>query len=394
MKKKLLAYSIGALCFGAIAYPAWKMIAEKLAYDKAYQEQLDLIVRGIEIHRWKTRADIIGWKINVSIPDDIEYEEWDEDYEIPRVLFKARKYGAPYFDLYSMGIDGKDVKLVATREDFGANILPLGYFTGPNRSPDGRYIISTSSDKGYGCTLYDIKKRKGHIFSSGRCYVESWIDDGKFAIINDGDGKAYLTLESKEIKYIKDIYGHEFEDANSKFFLVKDGTKAISNIYKHNDFVNSIQGNGEQITYDMPGFKKPERGNYLSDECKYGGTFGVNSSLFTCSYDSNKVYYNVYESNNPNNIVGKSLGFRVIELGKWAIQDGEIYRIVNNSEDTPLSKIKYKYNFGDEYQFTVYDDLYLPISAQKAFEGIDISDYFPELPSKEKYQDSWVKQLY
>ncbi|WP_027250847.1 hypothetical protein [Photobacterium halotolerans] len=394
MKKKFLAYSLGALCVGAIAYPAWKMIKEKIAYEKDYQEQLDVIVEAIEIERWKTRADIIAWKINVSIPEDIEYEVWDEEYEIPRVLFKARKSGDFYYKLYSMGIDGKDVKLVATHEDFGASIWPLGYFTGPNRSPDGRYIISTSNEKGFGCTLYDMDQRKGQSFASGRCYVESWMDDGKIAIINNGDGKAYLTLSSKEIKYIKDIYGDDFEDANSKFFLVKDETKAISNIYNDNDFVNSIQGSGEQIIYDMPGFKNPERGSYLADECKYGGTFGVNSSLFTCSYDSNNLEYNVYESNDPKKIVGKSLGFRVIELGKWGMQDGEIYRIINDSEDTPLAKIKYKYKFGDEYEIIVYDDLYLPISAQESFEGLNIADYFPELPSKERYEDTWIDLLY
>ncbi|MCG2838968.1 hypothetical protein L6J37_19225 [Photobacterium sp. WH77] len=394
MKKKLLAYSVGALCVGAIAYPAWKMIKEKIAYHKDYQEQLDVIVEAIEIERWKTRADIIAWKINVSIPDDIEYEVWDEEYEIPRVLFKARKYGAPDFDLYSMGIDGKDVKLVATREDFGASILPLGYFTGPNRSLDGRYIISTSNEKGYGCTLYDIKERKGQNFALGRCYIESWLDDGKIAIINNGDGKSFLTLSSKEIKYIKDIYGYEFEDANSKFFVVKDGKKAISNIYNDNAYANTIEGSGEQIIYDMPGFKNPERGNFLSDECKFGGTFGVSSSLFTCSYDSNKLDYNVYESNNPNKIIGKSLGYRVIELGKWGMQDGEIYRIVDDSEDTPLAKIKYKYDFGDEYQFTVYDDLYLPVSAKETFEGLNIADFFPELPSKARYEDTWIDLLY
>ncbi|MEL6117711.1 hypothetical protein P0Y67_21150 [Photobacterium sp. SP02] len=394
MKKKLLAYSVGALCVGVIAFPAWKMIKEKIAYNKDYQEQLDLIVRGIEIHRWKTRADIIAWKINVTIPDDIEYEVWDEEYEIPRVLFKARKYGAPDFDLYSMGIDGKDVKLVATREDFGASILPLGYFTGPNRSPDGRYIISTSNEKGYGCTLYDIEKRKGQNFASGRCYIESWMDDGKIAIINNGDGKAFLTLASQEMKYIKDIYGYDFEDANSKFFLVKDETKAISNIYNDNDYVNTIQGSGEQIIYDMPGFKNPERGNYLSDECKFGGTFGVNSSLFTCSYDNNNLEYNVYASNDPKKIVGKSLGFRVIKLGEWGMQNGELYRIIKKPKDTPLTKINYYYDFGDEYQFTVYDDLYLPISAQELFGDLKVSEYFPELPSREKYEDSWIKQLY
>ncbi|MEL6117833.1 hypothetical protein P0Y67_21800 [Photobacterium sp. SP02] len=394
MKKKLLAYSVGALCVGAIAYPAWKMIKEKIAYHKDYQEQLDVIVEAIEIERWKTRADIIAWKINVSIPDDIEYEVWDEEYEIPRVLFRARKYGAPDFDLYSMGIDGKDVKLVATREDFGASILPLGYFTGPNRSPDGRYIISTSNEKGYGCTLYDIEKRKGHNFASHRCFVEAWTDDGKVALINNGGEIGFLTLASEEFKYLKDIYGEDFDDDKNILFLLENEKKSISKIKDKNDFLKSIPREKDQLIHDMPILKKTERVNYLSDECKYGGTFGLDSSLFTCRYDSNKLEYNVYKSNEPKKIVGKSLGFRVIELGKWAMQDGEIYRIINDSEDTPLAKIKYKYDFGDEYQFRIYDDLYLPISAKETFEGLNIADYFPELPSKARYEDTWIDLLY
>ncbi|MEI8593787.1 hypothetical protein [Photobacterium sp. Hal280] len=218
MKKKLLAYSLGALCVGAIAYPAWKMIKEKLAYDKDYQKQLTSLVKAVEIKRWKTRTDILSWRINASIPEDIEYEVWDEQYEIPRILFKARKSGDFYYHLYSMGIDGKDVKLVATREDFGSDIWPLGYFTRPNRSPDGRYIISTSNDKSFGCTLYDIDKRKGHSFASGRCFVESWTDDGRVAIININAETALLTLKSKELKYIKYIYSQDFDDANNIFF--------------------------------------------------------------------------------------------------------------------------------------------------------------------------------
>ncbi|WP_120512795.1 hypothetical protein [Photobacterium salinisoli] len=394
MKKKLLAYSVGALCVGVIAFPAWKMIKEKIADHKAYQEQLDLIVRGIEIERWKTRADIIGWKINVSIPDDIEYEVWDEEYEIPRVLFKARKYGAPDFDLYSMGIDGKDVKLVATRSDFGASILPLGYFTGPNRSPDGRYIISTSNENGYGCTLYDIEKRKGHNFASRRCFVESWTDDGKVALINNGGEIGFLTLASEEFKYLKDIYGDDFDDERNMLFLLENENKSISTIKDKNDFLNSLPREKDQLINDMPILNKTERVNYLSDECKHGGTFGLNSNLFTCRYDSNKLEYNVYESNVPKKIVGKSLGFRVIKLGEWGMQNGELYRIIKKPKDTPLTKINYYYDFGDEYQFTVYDDLYLPLSAQESFGDLNISEYFPELPSREKYEDSWIKQLY
>ncbi|MEL6117915.1 hypothetical protein P0Y67_22220 [Photobacterium sp. SP02] len=396
MKKKLLAYSVGALCVGAIAYPAWKMIKEKISYHKDYQEQLDLIVELIEIERLKTRDDAISWRLNITIPEQLEYEKWDEDNEIPRVLFKARKKGEKYSNLFSMGIDGKDVKLVATYEDFGSKILPFGYFTSPNRSPSGRYIISTShkKDYGYGCTLYDLKERVGYRFASGRCFVESWIDNEKIALVNNDGQSAELKLDSAGLVYLKDIYGYDFDDANNRFFLIDKNKKAISKIKNDNDFLASVNGVGEQIIYDMPGFKKPEKGSFLSGECNSGGVFGVSDNLFTCNYDRQNFVYNVYSTDKPKEIVGQSLGFRVIKLGSWGMQDGFIYRIIKTHEKTPLKIIKYYYEASNKYEIKVYDDLYVSQKMQEDFYKLNLSKYFPDLPTKEKYDETLIKFLY
>ncbi|UTM59797.1 hypothetical protein L4174_017140 [Photobacterium sp. CCB-ST2H9] len=394
MNKKILDLSLVVICLGSMAYPAWKMIEEKLAYDEDYQKQLDLIVKAIELKHWKSKGDVISWSLSVNIPKELGYENWDENNEIPRVLFKARKNGDDYYNIYSMGVDGKNVKLIATHDDFGSSVLPFGYFTEPNRSPDGRYIISTSYKNGYGCTLYDLKLRKGNEVTSGRCFVESWDDDRKIALINNDGETAQLTLESQEVISFKVLYSYDFDDANNRFFIINKENKAIAKVKNNNDFLQSVQGDGDQIIYDMPGFKNPKRGSYLSAECKSGGSFGVKDTLFTCNYDRQNLVYNIYDSNEPEKILGKSLGFRVIKSGAWGMQDGSIYRVIQKEEDTPLTKINYIYDAGENYEIKVYDDLYLSKSMQEGFEDINLSEYFPELPSKEKYEDTLIKLLY
>ncbi|MEL6117929.1 hypothetical protein P0Y67_22295 [Photobacterium sp. SP02] len=394
MKKKLLAYSVGALCVGAIAYPVWKMITEKIVYHKDYQEQLELIVDAIEIKHWKNRNDVISWDVNIKIPEEPSYEKWNENFKLPRVLFKARKKGDDYYNIYSMSIDGKDIKLIATYEDFGGNVVSMGYFIAPSRSPDGRFILSTSSKKGYFCSLYDLNNNEYYQLTSNTCFIESWGGDGKSALVNSNGDTAILNLETKKFVYLKKLFGQDFEDTNGTFLLLNSKSLAISTIEEENDFSEILPGIGNQVVYEMPGFKDPIRKDYLSKECTFGAMFSVDRKYYTCNYSHNNVEYNIYSINKPKEIVGKSIGFIIIKPKAWAIQDGSIYREVQEYEDSPLTRIKYNFNAGEDYELKVYDNLYLPKNMQIEFDRLNISNYFPELPSKNKYNDTLIKMLY
>ncbi|MEL6116470.1 hypothetical protein P0Y67_14735 [Photobacterium sp. SP02] len=394
MKKKLLAYSVGALCVGAIAYPAWKIIKEKIAYDKDYQEQLDLIVEAIEIRRWNTKNDPAHWNINISIPEEPEYETWDENYSLPRLLFRAIKKGERDFNLYSMNVDGTDIKIIATDEEFGGNVAPFGFVKKPRRSPDGRFIISTAFNNGYYCALYDIKERISYRMAPKPCFVESWGYDEKTALIANNGKTALLNLTDRSLKYFKDIHGYQFEDATEGFFVIKDKNIAVSKIYKDNDYLKSIPGDGEQIVFEMPGFKNPKRQNYLTDECVFGGFYGMSESYFTCDFKQNQSTYNIYDSRNPSKVIGESFGFWVIEPGVWAIQEGTIYRVKRDSEDSDIKKMLYTYDAGKEYDLRVYDDFYISENLKNKIDNIDITSHMPKLPTKQQYKETLLDLLY
>ncbi|MEL6116471.1 hypothetical protein P0Y67_14740 [Photobacterium sp. SP02] len=394
MKKKLLAYSVGALCVGAIAYPAWKMIKEKIAYDKDYQEQLNLIVEAIEIRRWNTKSDPADWNINIIIPEEPEYETWDDNYSLPRLLFRAIKKGERDFNLYSMNLDGTDIKIIATDEEFGGNVAPFGVVKKPSRSPDGRFIISTAFNKGYYCALYDIKERESYKLAPNPCYIESWVSDGSSVLINNSGKTGLLSLTDRSFEYLKDIYGYQFDDVNNRFFLLNDKQIAISKVYKNNDFLKSIPGDGNQIVYEMPGFKKPVRENYLTEECELGGFFGMTVNYFTCNFKPNQSTYNIYDSRNPNEVIGESYGFWVIEPGVWAIQKGIVYRVKRDNEDSDIKKMRYTYDAGKEHELIVYDDLYVSKNLKYNIDSIDITSYMPKLPSKKQYEETLLNLLY
>ncbi|MEL6117977.1 hypothetical protein P0Y67_22550 [Photobacterium sp. SP02] len=394
MKKKLLAYSLGALCVGSIALPAWKMIKEKIAYHKAYQEQLTSLVKAIEIERWKTKDGPVYWDINIEIAEEPEYEKWDESYALPRLLFKARKKGERFFNLYSMNIDGTDIRIIATLEEFGGYVSPFGIVKKPTRSPDGRFIISTIGNDGFHCALYDIKERVSYKIAPKSCFIESWSADEKIALINNNSNTALLDLTDRSLKYFSDVYGYQFDDATEKFFILKDKNIAISKVYKNNDYLQSIPGDGDQIIYEMPGFKNPKRQNYLTEECVFGGFYGIGENYFTCNFEPNQSTYNIYDSKNPTKVIGESFGFWVIEPGVWALQEGNIYRVKRDSEDSDIKKMLYTYDAGKEYELIVYDDLYVSKNLKNNIDSIDITDYMPKLPTKKQYEETLLDLLY
>ncbi|MDO6706081.1 hypothetical protein [Photobacterium sp. 1_MG-2023] len=387
--KKIFWLMVGSIFIGASSYYLFLYLQKKYEEEKDFNYQLSLIVESNEIKKWTSKLSPAVWKLKVNIPEYIKYEQWDEDYNLPRVLFTARNKSEDYNHVYSMNLNGTDVKLIASHEEFGGAFWPRRGINKPSRSPNGRYIVTTSFNKGFWCTLYDIHKRKSTKLAPYDCRVDYWSTDSKKALINNSGRSGYLDVDSKEITFFKNTYGDDFEKGHGRLFTVENGSQVFSRITEENEYTKKIEGKGKQVVYEMPGFKNPLRGGFLPDECSGGGYYSADRKYFTCNYNENDKDYTVYQIVKPFDAVGKSFGFWVIQPGRWAFQDQRLYRKVGKNENSAFNSIIYYYDAGDDYEITVFSDIYLSKNNFIDYDKENLSGYFPKLPTEEDYRNTY-----
>ncbi|UTM59796.1 hypothetical protein L4174_017135 [Photobacterium sp. CCB-ST2H9] len=372
----------------------FKYLSNKYEEEKDFNEQLSLLVESIEIKKWSTKLSPAYWEIKVYIPEHVEYEQWDQEYDMPRLLFRARKKGEKAYNIYSMNLNGTDIKLVATHKDFGGAFWPRRGINKPSRSPDGRFIITTLFNKGFWCTKFDIKEKISIRFAPHDCRVDYWSSDSKTALISNSGKSGFLDVDSNKIAFFEDQYGNDFEKGNGRLFTMGNGNKMFSKITEENNFTQKIKGDGKQVIYDMPGFKNPIRDNVLPEECADGGYYSADRKYFTCGYDEGNEKYPVYQMDNPKQRAFQSFGFWVIQPGQWAFQDERLYRVIRNNEQSVFKSIVYYYEISEEYEMLVYDDIYLSKDILDKFEQVDLTGYFPRLPTEEEYSEAYYKMKF
>lgn len=344
------------------------------------------------------------WGLNFDLPKNPKRVQWDAEYDMPRVLFFAEQHKADKGDaLWSMNLNGTDVRLVIPQEQIGG----MSALNTAEISPNGRYVfINSSTPTSYsGCYLYDIKEQKAEVVKTDSCYGV-WKEDSTAIMIFD-----YVTFfNPKDNKiepiHLKQGYG-EYDGINTGrgLFLSRDGSKVIrqadssANIYYDNE--NPFPTDkGDYIVFDANTGDFLEKSDYFPKGCGFNLHYSVGGEYFTCSGNSVRITekdgsghneHKLYSAAPPFKQVGLSKNLRVIQRGTLTTDDVS-YINLNRSADafSPIKYVSYyySYNYADNSSHSprrLY--FYLSPNLRDNYSQRDFSAFFP-LPNSDEVEEA------
>ncbi len=143
----------------------------------------------------------------------------ESSYDMPRFQFQGYLEGREQKEIWSIKIDGSDLRLVLSAEE-----LYHGGFSylSPHmsRSPDGRYVaLVQKPDEGSNArVLYDLKTRKRTVMVKNSAIIPSirWTQDSKKVLFyswSQKDSKSYLyefDVNDKKLSKGPEVHSYEF----------------------------------------------------------------------------------------------------------------------------------------------------------------------------------------
>ncbi|MEI8593791.1 hypothetical protein [Photobacterium sp. Hal280] len=394
LKKSVIA-ALGLSVIGGSAAYGYFYVTNP--YDEEYMENLKYIVEYAD--KSEDKISRVAWPIYIEIPEEPKIEIWDRKFNMPQIMFfLSMKSKGDKGGLYIMNMNGTDVRILFTQKEIGGIPERKG-LSRPNRSPNGRYIITAIQPEGfnYKCAIYDLKNRQVEDLGYGRCYNFHWDKDSNGVYYVGGrswQDPYYYDVNKKQQKHLHPIQDNfldelSFEDDLSGGLPIDNGVHYIRQVkrdsYKLADYY------GREFKFKLPDMKYIGEVNSLPKNCDYGQNFSADSKYFTCAHSKDGQYY--YTLEKPHEKIGKARESLIIQAGNWYMPENSnvIFRSTIHDESTPISGIYYSYNLSKSKDFIGYLSYYLPADLLQNYESMSFSDFFPPLPNKKVYQETRTK---
>lgn len=243
-----------------------------------------------------TSADSTRTATTITEPKDIPRENFGDKtiFSTPRIQFTAVFPGTKKTAIWSMRLDGTDVRLAAELDlIYGGGAEKL--FNRPVRSPDNRYVavVLESDEKGFSRYLLDLKgKKRIKIRDGGGKPTFIWTSDSQSVIFHTDQNMYRYYLNTGQLEELSDNI------STLDFFLLADDRTLLA-----------LQGSGYKL-YDIVSGK--EKGNYsLVDD-------GADMNLPLVSPDGSTLLYKTWKNSNwhlewVDTLSGKILGHKKAE---------------------------------------------------------------------------------
>ncbi|NRA91912.1 MAG: hypothetical protein HRU26_04380, partial [Psychroserpens sp.] len=334
-------------------------------------------------------SKVNSWAIEATLPKQPERIQWDAEYDMPRVMFLAERDSDDGKSLWSMNINGTDIKLMISNEEIiNLRMREL------NVSPNGRYLFANSAYEGFyfKCYLYDLKEQTATFISEDQCSRVKWIDDEHNAVMVNGFGPVRFTMKDKKLHRTKELL-HGEDDYGIKsargMQLSMDKTKLVratnrnSNYFYHD---GDDYGPGDFIVYDVNTFEYIDKLDYFPKGCDSFMYNSVDKQHFTC----NKIYtpytktsrgYHVFNIKPPFKKVGEAIGVKVVQLNVLNSNlRSFLYRERKANENSPINRVRYSYRYNNHRKAST-TDFYISPNLVENYSERDFTRFFPPLPS-------------
>ncbi|UTZ24992.1 TolB family protein [Vibrio campbellii] len=387
MKKIIIGSTIVAVLVAGAGVLHWQ---SKPQMGEAYKRNLGYTVTSTLFSKQReSLSKIRGWRIDIEALEGVPKEEWNATHTQPQVMFN---YG-PDSTIYTMNLDGTDVRVLLHRNEFGELPQNKGY---TKRSPDGRYLSFLYYYAGNSCAVYDLKKRET-VAKMGACSSAAFTADSKafyFTNLRDGNPKR-LELESRTTSDVFKgpiiIDGESYEprrDGNG-FFIDEAHDRFIYKIKKTDESGN--RGPKQQLVFRFSDMSFLGKEEYLAPECLTYFTEGAQQKYLTCNQYKP---YDLYSLEDPQKKIEQVPEKYVLQRGKWYADayGNRVVRLKQPGEAGMFDGLGYYYALktGDgEFDYDRLHRLsfFIPSYMNADFESLDLRLFMPAIPTKAQFDE-------
>lgn len=372
IEKTLFAFMIIAFIGGC----AWWLLGGYESYikEKVYLKQVKMM----------SKYDTWSWTYDINLPKNPQREQWDAQYQMPRVMFWGEKDNDPSSKggLWSMNLDATDIRLMVS-EDEVEGLFDLQM----SRSPNGRYLIFSTQYKSVpGCSLYDLKTHTAKKLGRDGCQRVQWTKDGSRAYMFHGYGPAIYYSDRQEIVLARDI-------ANSYRVQKASGGWLVDNEQHYVRYANPeyFEGDGQFVVFDANTFELVELSDYFPEICRSRVYYSLDGQSFTCSTSSAQIKptgrrdFKIYSAENTSEVIGytemRMLG--ILQKDKlYADYEGSIVRVRQPDEKSPIQAMRFIYSKQNFKFGLTHNYFFLSSNLVDNLEQADFLQYLPPLPTR------------
>ncbi|MGF1727928.1 hypothetical protein [Photobacterium nomapromontoriensis] len=309
----------------------------------------------------------------------------------------------PDHGLYTMNMNGTDVRLLFTAKEIGGNIEIKG-LSRPSRSPDGRYIITAYRPEAfqYNCVIFDLKTRQAHQLGPSRCHSFDWQADSQAVYFTGGQswqqalrydvtiGTATPLSPPPESELGELNYDTDFVSG----WRSPDGKHLIRQLSYY--AMLRVTDSKNQAVFTLPNMEYLGREAHYAKGCNKGLAFSADHSTFTCNTIGDTFSY--YRFATPKVVAGIAPQRWIVQEGQWFMSEdsNDITRLRQPEEDSPLSAVRYTYTGKGKGPLDViagYFSMSISQNLRDDYNRRDFSAFFPPLPSPDMYWESAYRQL-
>ncbi|AYO23263.1 hypothetical protein D0856_25710 [Vibrio owensii] len=387
MKKNIIGSTIVTVLLAGTGVFHWQ---SKPQMGEAYKRNLGYIVTSTLFSKQReSLSKIRGWQIDIETLEGVPKEEWNAKHIQPQVMFN---YG-PDSTIYTMNLDGTDVRLLLHRDEFGE--LPAGG-NDIKRSPDGRYLAFRYYGAGVNCAVYDLKKRET-IVKAELCTSATFTQDSKEFYFTDSDSRNPQRLEL-ESRNRSDVFQSTIRVDKETFNPLRDGYGFF--IDQFNDrFIYKVskideagkRGPDQQLVFRFSDMSLLGKKEYLAPECLNNFTKGALQKYLACN---RREPYDLYSLEDPQKKIEQVPERYVLQRGKWYADayGNRVVRLKQPGEVGMFDGLSYNYALttGDgEFDYDRLNRLsfFIPSYMHADFESMDLRLFMPAIPTKAQFDE-------
>ncbi len=401
MKKTTLWIALGVITVAATGVGGWVQLHSQPKELTAFEKRLDLKVYLEEFTDWGSngkKVDKVEWSIVTHFPEKAIMEQWDRVHTQPQLMFTYSKDST----LFTMNIDGTDIRKVVGREELGDRLIYPG---SAERTPDGRYLkMSYFGNASTDCMVFDLKERR-LLQTTDHCGYAQFSQDSKYYYFR---GKAFVGVSRLELSTgkVEDLTPAtlQFEKGGFTYRALHTSSFAINEALDRLTWTatrRNLDGNGykilghDQILYRLSDMSLIGLQDLWSPHCERGFRPGPAYRYFVCIEDKHNY---AYAFSDPSTLIEEAPEGIVLQPGKWYMeaQGDYIYRIRQQGDPGKYKSMMYYYEHEDsDGSFEQYRKmtLFIPQALAKNFENMDLDALFPRIPTQADYEASIKRQI-
>ncbi|MGL6260869.1 hypothetical protein [Vibrio sp. WXL210] len=271
----------------------------------------------------------------ISFARDIRFElprfpqrvQWDEEYEMPQVMFVVDG------SLWSANFNGSNPQLMVHSDEMTRGVVQNGS-NRPSRSPNGRYLLYSNHRQ---CFAYDLKEQTQQIIGDYPCRSIVWSRTQPYGFMFNY-GILRFNYETGAFERGEEINAKVTRDNNGSYYDHK--------LERYLTFVTTSASEGGFRVFDPETLDLIEQSDHFAEGCSLSIRYSLDQNTYTCGLTSESGQTQIFDATERNKKVGlvpEGAGSVILQNNQLYFNGTRMLRRLPKNVITPIDSMRHAY---------------------------------------------------